>query len=79
LTRIPLSEITDEDQFSDHQPGDCLPNISEKSVIFAPFNTTLASSESCEIRASLVDPTQKLVFGAKTRDANRQYEFNNNG
>jgi hypothetical protein len=26
-----------------------------------------------------VDPTQKLVFGAKTRDANRQYEFNNNG
>lgn len=26
-----------------------------------------------------MDPTQKLVFGAKTRDANRQYEFNNNG
>ena len=56
-----------------------LQNISEKSVIYAPFNTTLRSSEqdSHHIQSSV--DFGDITYSAKVREANRQYEFNYNG
>lgn len=54
-----------------------LPNITEKSIIYAPFNTTIISQTS-EQRAPVIIENSKLVFSSKVRELNRKYECNNN-
>ena len=51
-------------------------NIETKSVILAPFNTTVSNKEF--ERDIQVEPTSILKFNDKAREANRQYEFNYN-
>ena len=56
-------------------------NNTTKSVILAPFNSTMSvQSELNEIvDLSLVVDRDCFVFGRRCREVNRQYEFNNNG
>jgi hypothetical protein len=56
-------------------------NNTTKSVILAPFNSTMSvQSELNEIvDLSLVVDRDRFVFGRRCREVNRQYEFNNNG
>lgn len=60
---------------------DNLPNITEKSIIFAPFNTTMMSEEQNRVMYSLrsQNPNGDIQYSSKVREANRQYEFNFNG
>jgi len=60
---------------------DNLPNITEKSIIFAPFNTTMMSEEQSRVMYSLRSqkPNGDIHYSSKVREANRQYEFNFNG
>lgn len=58
-----------------------MPNVDEKSVIYAPFNTTLKS----ELQNTQLQTLKRelslgnVVYRTKVREANRAYEFNNNG
>jgi len=54
-------------------------NITDKSFILAPFNTTQGSSNSNTLSIPLYNKKDIIKFGAKARDADRQYEKNNNG
>ena len=58
-------------------------NNETKSVIYAPFNTTLQSEECASFADHLVSLTVSLPgeihFSTKVRELNRQYEFNHNG
>ena len=58
-----------------------LKNIDTKSVILAPFNSTRShvSSLHSSIEEILFQKQEVLRLNAKCRDADRQYEFNNNG
>lgn len=56
-------------------------NVEEKSVIYAPFNTTLKSELQ---KTQLITLKRELslgnvIFRTKVREANRNYEFNYNG
>ena len=51
-------------------------NISSRSVILAPFNTT--DEEEDEEQFSLKIEEKKIKFLAKVREYNRQFERNNN-
>jgi len=58
-------------------------NNTTKSIILAPFNSTM--SDKTVIMSPLselgldADDQSRLVFRRRCREANRQYEFNNNG
>lgn len=56
-------------------------NNTSKSVILAPFNSTLThQSEADSFDSRLVQDNKAIInFGAKVRDVDRQYEKNNNG
>ena len=51
-------------------------NDEAKSVILAPFNTTISNKEFKEDFD--VEPASMIKFSDKAREANRQYEFNYN-
>ena len=51
-------------------------NIEAKSVILAPFNTTVSIKEFDE--EINIEPATVIKFSDKAREANRQYEFNYN-
>ncbi|CAI2382573.1 unnamed protein product [Moneuplotes crassus] len=60
--------------------NDALRNLTTKSIILAPFNSTTSevpSEEAKEIEELRRD-RKVLKFNAKCRDFNRQYEMNNN-
>lgn len=59
-----------------------LKNASSRSVILAPFNSTISDeqlikSQRQEIKV-LLQPRRVIRFNAKIREINRQYELNNN-
>ena len=60
-------------------------NNTSKSVILAPFNSTMSENEdSIEmnfqmIQSMMLDKPEVLRFTKKCREIDRQYEFNNNG
>ena len=62
---------------------DCtLRNASEKSLILAPFNSTMSDVDqffkSALAMAPMEDKKEVLKFAARCRDQDRQYEINNN-
>ncbi|CDW78816.1 UNKNOWN [Stylonychia lemnae] len=78
----------------DEEPWDCftelnldsmnctLRNASEKSVILAPFNSSMSDDgefqRTFKKHAPLVDKKLMIRFAARCRDQDRQYEINNN-
>ena len=60
--------------------NELLRNITEKSVILAPFNSTLTHSSlfHSSIKEMMLSKKQVLKFNAKVKDLDRQYEANNN-
>eukprot|EP01022_Parablepharisma_sp_SALTPOND_P013441 TRINITY_DN17_c0_g2_i1.p1 TRINITY_DN17_c0_g2~~TRINITY_DN17_c0_g2_i1.p1 ORF type:complete len:912 (+),score=114.75 TRINITY_DN17_c0_g2_i1:1513-4248(+) len=65
------------EQNIDSTLNDLTKNMTTKSVILAPFNTSRNSCSS--IQAPIVDKKMAIKFSAKVRDIDRQYEKNNNG
>ena len=66
------------EQNIDSTQNDLTRNITTKSIILAPFNSTqsdLSKSDSKKI----YEKGEMIKFAAKVRDADRQYEKNNNG
>lgn len=61
--------------------GTLLKNASTKSIILAPFNSTVSELEGFqwpeEVR-KLIVPKRVLKFAPKVKDLDRQYEHNNN-
>ena len=60
--------------------NDDLRNLTTKSIILAPFNSTtshVSSEREANIKNMLMDK-KAIRFNAKCRDFNRQYEMNNN-
>jgi len=63
-----------------------LKNASTKSIILAPFNSTISDEEEEEEKEyewpsevkKLIINKKIIKFGAKCRDLDRQYEQNNN-
>ena len=70
--------------FTEHvletEEDDELRNLTTKSIILAPFNSTTSSqSEEVNIQIEkMLAPKRAIKFNAKCRDFNRQYELNNN-
>lgn len=78
----------------DEEPWDCftelnldsmnatLRNASSKSVILAPFNSSVSDDREFETinrkQAPIVDKKALIKFAARCRDQDRQYEINNN-
>lgn len=65
-----------------------LKNHSSKSIILAPFNSTMSEESATNIELMLAekemqdlmeDKQRVLRFSKKVREIDRQYEFNNNG
>ena len=55
-------------------------NISEKSVVLAPFNSSITQREfPVIVEGYELKPTEVLKFSDKVREKNRLYEFNFNG
>ena len=52
-------------------------NVSSKSIILAPFNSTMDDKSKCVIDGETVDHN-RVIFADKVREINRQYERNNN-
>lgn len=60
--------------------NDDLRNLTTKSIILAPFNSTtswLGTEEEIDINEMRID-RKAIRYNAKCRDFNRQYEMNNN-
>ena len=53
-------------------------NITSKSIILAPFNTTKSNESGLNIGDELVHDRKKIRLGSKVKDIDRQYEKNNN-
>ena len=78
----------------DKEPWDCftelnldsmdctLRNASEKSIILAPFNSTMSDVEEFfkeALALAPMEPKKEMIkFAARCRDQDRQYEINNN-
>jgi serine/threonine protein kinase len=71
------------EQNVDSTLNDLTKNCTTKSVILAPFNSTITDSHSHKDTDTpsdkMVEKKQMIKFGAKVRDVDRQYEKNNNG
>jgi hypothetical protein len=68
------------EQNIDSTQNDLTKNVTTKSVILAPFNSTKShiSDLHSSVEDALQDRKDKLRFAAKVRDIDRQYEKNNN-
>ena len=89
-SRFNRNEVPNKDE----EPWDCftelnldsmnatLRNASEKSVILAPFNSSVSDDRSFVadliIQAPMIDKKSIVRFAARCRDQDRQYEINNN-
>jgi hypothetical protein len=60
--------------------NELMKNVSEKSIILAPFNSTLTDlpSDLCGSVKELIVPRKVLKFAARCKEIDRQYEKNNN-
>jgi len=65
------------EQNIDSTQNDLTKNISTKSVILAPFNSTQSGFSTGEV--PIIEKGRAIKFSAKCRDVDRQYEKNNNG
>jgi len=54
-------------------------NVSDKSQILAPFNSTLKKHENWKLAADLKIENDVMKFCGKVKESNRNYELNNNG
>lgn len=54
-------------------------NIVTKSLILAPFNSTLKKNENWKLASDLKIENDVMKICGKVKDANRNYELNNNG
>lgn len=93
IIQQPTHQQTNQDTealFTEHkldtQTSDCsqIGNASTKSIILAPFNSTISGFDESadnqwpeEIKMNIVNK-KAVKFSAQCRDANRQYEQNNN-
>ena len=68
------------EQNIDSTVNDLTKNITTKSIILAPFNSTKSnlSGTSSSVEELLKDKKEMIKFAAKVRDIDRQYEKNNN-
>jgi serine/threonine protein kinase len=67
------------EQNIDSTQNDLTRNITAKSIILAPFNTTQTHA-TLERDAPIYENKREVIrFAAKVRDVDRQYEKNNNG
>lgn len=59
-----------------------LKNCSSRSVILAPFNSTLSDQKQAgpirEKIVAMMAPRNVIKFAPRVREADRQYEMNNN-
>jgi hypothetical protein len=65
----------------DSQENILLKNISTKSIILAPFNSTrthFSTSDFCDSSEDIFRKGIKMKFDARVREIDRQYERNNN-
>ncbi len=67
------------EQNIDSTQNDLTRNMTEKSVILAPFNTTKGESQKSDRNAPMLEKRTAIRFSGKVRDVDRQYEKNNNG
>lgn len=69
------------EQNIDSTQNDLTKNITTKSVILAPFNSTLTDNAAgnSSISSLMKEKKEVIKFAAKIRDIDRQYEKNNNG
>lgn len=70
------------EQNIDSTQNELTKNVTTKSVILAPFNSTITNKgSSLEIgkNCEIYEKKRVIHFSAKVRDADRQYEKNNNG
>jgi len=88
------SRFNRNEKVGDEEPWDCftelnldsmnqtLRNASEKSIILAPFNSTMSDVQkflkSILKMAPMEEKKVVLKFAARCRDQDRQYEINNN-
>lgn len=54
-------------------------NVVTKSLILAPFNSTLKKNENWRLAADLKIENDVMKICGKVKEANRNYELNNNG
>jgi len=75
------NEVLFTEQNIDSTQTDLTRNITQKSFILAPFNSTYNEStkDSRKLEAEIYEKGEILKLSAKVRDADRQYERNNNG
>ena len=58
-----------------------LKNVSTRSIILAPFNSTrsqLDYAEEKKVIMAMLLPRQSVKFSARVKEIDRQYELNNN-
>ena len=70
------------EQNIDSTQNELTKNISVKSIVLAPFNSTrsnLSAEKSENFHAPMLEKKKAIRFSAKVRDVDRQYEKNNNG
>eukprot|EP01022_Parablepharisma_sp_SALTPOND_P025584 TRINITY_DN5_c0_g2_i1.p1 TRINITY_DN5_c0_g2~~TRINITY_DN5_c0_g2_i1.p1 ORF type:complete len:1045 (-),score=116.51 TRINITY_DN5_c0_g2_i1:7703-10837(-) len=69
------------EQNIDSTVNDLTKNITTKSIILAPFNSTKSNISGIDpsVEKILKDKKEVIKFAAKVRDIDRQYEKNNNG
>ena len=67
------------EQNIDSTQNDLTKNITSKSVILGPFNSSQTHIETEAEAAPMMEKGKGIRFSAKVRDADRQYEKNNNG
>ena len=59
--------------------NDALKNVSTRSIILAPFNSTKSQIESqYDSIRDMIQPKNCIKFSAKVKEIDRQYELNNN-
>lgn len=70
-----------EQMLSSTQNAD-LKNVSTRSIILAPFNSTRShlvySTDEAQIMKEMMAPRQSVKFSARVKEIDRQYELNNN-
>ncbi len=68
------------EQNIDSTQNELTKNNTTKSVILAPFNSTITHQSDCDsIDSHFLEEKKLIKFAAKVRDIDRQYEKNNNG
>lgn len=83
LSRDEMNNTCTTDSFTEHHlstQNSLVRNHSTKSVILAPFNSTITEvdAETKKMIREFMQDRKCVKFHARCRDVNRQYELNNN-